>query len=246
MSIRAMNWAWQAPLPPGPKIVLLALADIADDEGVCWPGHRALAVKCSTTVRTVQRTIAALAAQGRLLIEPRYRNDGSRSSNRYRLPIDTPHDKLSAGGDTGVAGPLTPVSWPPDAGVVARTTNEPSLDTPLLPVATQSDTVVVDKHEWIFPAGLTETQRAGLAASTCNVACRDGTGAPGRARRSNAGRYGPKSGGLLRDAYSTLARRLVRAGVGTVNCRCSSSTGSARSPTRRAGSRDAEGWKRRV
>ena len=55
-----MTWAWQGPLPPGLKIVLLALADIADDEGVCWPGHRLLATKCSVTIRTVQRTIASL------------------------------------------------------------------------------------------------------------------------------------------------------------------------------------------
>ena len=128
-----MTWAWRAPLPPGPKIVLLALADIADDDGVCWPGHRSLAIKCSTTVRTVQRTLAALAAQGRLLIEPRYRHDGSRSSNRYRLPIGTPHDKLSPGGATDVGGPSTPASWPPDAGVVARTTNEPLLNPPQPP-----------------------------------------------------------------------------------------------------------------
>ena len=157
-----MTWAWQAPLPPGPKIVLLALADIADDEGICWPGHRSLAAKCSVTVRTVQRTIAALQAQGQLLIEPRYRQDGSRSSNRYRLPIETPHDKLSWGDDAGVVGPPTPTSWPPDAGVGARTTTEPSLD-PSQPLqAPASGDVVVDNSNLVFPPRITESQRTAM------------------------------------------------------------------------------------
>ena len=107
-----MTWAWQAPLPLGPKIVLLALADSADDAGICWPGHRSLAAKCSVTVRTVQRTIAALQAQGQLLIEPRYRQDGSRSSNRYRLPIETLPRQIVMGGRPGCRGA-------PDADVVA-------------------------------------------------------------------------------------------------------------------------------
>jgi hypothetical protein len=157
-----MTWAWQAPLPPGPKIVLLALADIADDEGICWPGHRSLAAKCSITVRTVQRTIAGLQAHGQLLIEPRYRQDGSRSSNRYRLPIETPHDKLTWGDDAGVVGPPTRTSWPPDVGVGARTTTEPSFD-PAQPLqAPASGDVVVDNSTLIFPSGITESQRTAL------------------------------------------------------------------------------------
>lgn len=157
-----MTWAWQAPLPPGPKIVLLALADIADDEGICWPGHRSLAAKCSVTVRTVQRTIAALQAQGQLLIEPRYRQDGSRSSNRYRLPIETPHDKLTWGDDLDVVGPPTRTSWPPDAGVGARTTTEPSLDPSPPRQAPAAGDVVVDNSNLVFPPRLTESQRTAL------------------------------------------------------------------------------------
>ena len=157
-----MTWAWRSPLPPGPKIVLLALADIADVEGICWPGHRSLAAKCSVTVRTVQRTIAALQSQGQLLIEPRYRQDGSRSSNRYRLPIETPHDKLSWGDDAGVVGPPTRTSWPLDAGVGARTTTEPSLDTSPPRQTAASANGVVDNSNLIFSPRLTESQRAAL------------------------------------------------------------------------------------
>ena len=166
-----MTWAWQAPLPPGPKIVLLALADIADDEGVCWPGHRSLAAKCSVTVRTVQRTIAALQAQGQLLIEPRYRQDGSRSSNRYRLPIETPHDKLSWGDDLDVVGPPTRTSWPPDAGVGARTTTEPSLDPSQPPQAPASGNVVVDNSTLIFPSGITKSQRTAMRHQLDELPC---------------------------------------------------------------------------
>ena len=32
-----MNWAWRQKLKPVPKLVLMALADAADDNGICWP-----------------------------------------------------------------------------------------------------------------------------------------------------------------------------------------------------------------
>ncbi|MGB5741636.1 MAG: helix-turn-helix domain-containing protein, partial [Sedimenticolaceae bacterium] len=32
-----MNWAWRQTLTPTLKLVLMALADSADDQGVCWP-----------------------------------------------------------------------------------------------------------------------------------------------------------------------------------------------------------------
>lgn len=129
---------------------------------VDWPGHRSLAAKCSVTVRTVQRTIAALQARGQLLIEPRYRQDGSRSSNRYRLPIETPHDKLSWGDDVDVVGPPTPMSWPPDVGVGARTTTQPSLDPSPPRQAPTSGDVVVDNSNLVFPQRLTESQRVAV------------------------------------------------------------------------------------
>jgi len=35
MSLKVMHWAWS--LAPTPKIVLLALADEANDDGFCFP-----------------------------------------------------------------------------------------------------------------------------------------------------------------------------------------------------------------
>ena len=97
-----MTWAWSVALPPTSKLVLMALADIADDKGICWPSHPTLAVKCSLTDRTVRRVLALLQAHELVVIEPRFKTTGSRTSNRYRLAVDTPPDKLSGGTRTTV------------------------------------------------------------------------------------------------------------------------------------------------
>ena len=98
MSIRAMHWAWSIKLPPTAKLVLLSLADIADDSGACWPSHPTLAAKCTLTSRTVRRVLIQLRAQELVFVEPRFKSNGSRTSNRYRLPVDTPR--------TNCPGPL--------------------------------------------------------------------------------------------------------------------------------------------
>lgn len=89
-----MNWAWEQPLPPVPKLVLMALADNADDHGYCWPKMKTIAAKCSTSERTVQRTIKTLLAAGLLKKDARFSASGRQVSNGYTLALTYP-DKLS-------------------------------------------------------------------------------------------------------------------------------------------------------
>ncbi|MGH8539437.1 MAG: helix-turn-helix domain-containing protein [Stenotrophobium sp.] len=96
MSIVAMNWVWGLPkLDPAEKFTLLALADIADDAGRCWPSIERLAVKTCQSARTVQRHLNLHRERSLLLIQSRYRLDGSQTSNLYQLTLMPRGDKLS-------------------------------------------------------------------------------------------------------------------------------------------------------
>jgi len=66
MSVRVMSLVWAMDLPDSEKIVLLALADCANDEGHCWPGMATLTRKCSKSDRTIQTAIRTLCAKGHL------------------------------------------------------------------------------------------------------------------------------------------------------------------------------------
>ncbi|SEM54623.1 Helix-turn-helix domain-containing protein [Sphingomonas gellani] len=66
MSVRIMTAVWSIALPDSEKIVLLALADCANDEGLCWPSMATLAAKCSKSDRTVQAAIKSLVAAGQM------------------------------------------------------------------------------------------------------------------------------------------------------------------------------------
>lgn len=66
MSVRVMTVAWSIDLPDSQKIVLLALADCANDEGHCWPSMASLAKKCSKSERTVQGAMNALEEAGHI------------------------------------------------------------------------------------------------------------------------------------------------------------------------------------
>lgn len=71
MSIQIMTLVWKLNLPDSEKLALLALADNANDEGVCWPSMATLARKCSKSDRTVQRSIQSLEEKGHLTREER-------------------------------------------------------------------------------------------------------------------------------------------------------------------------------
>ncbi len=90
-----MHWAWNHRLQPSAKVLLLALADIADDQGFCWPSNRTLAEKCCTSERTVQRMLKQFEDLGLITIERRFTEAGRQTSNGYRLALGRTPDNLS-------------------------------------------------------------------------------------------------------------------------------------------------------
>jgi hypothetical protein len=66
MSVRVMTAVWALSLADSQKIVLLALADSANDEGHCWPSMASLVRKCSKSERTIQGVIKQLVDAGHL------------------------------------------------------------------------------------------------------------------------------------------------------------------------------------
>jgi hypothetical protein len=62
-----MTRVWDLDLPDSDKIVLLALADCANDEGHCWPSVASLVRKCSKSERTIQASIKRLVDEGLLI-----------------------------------------------------------------------------------------------------------------------------------------------------------------------------------
>jgi hypothetical protein len=60
VSIRLMSQVWALDLTQQKKIILLALADHADDEGYCFPSIRRVAWKTGYSRRSVQRIIRSL------------------------------------------------------------------------------------------------------------------------------------------------------------------------------------------
>lgn len=67
------------------KLVLIALADRANDDGTCYPSLDTLAQDCETSISTVQRKLKFLEKLG-LIQKINRTKDGMKTSNLYRLP----------------------------------------------------------------------------------------------------------------------------------------------------------------
>ena len=61
-----MTEVWATSLPAGDKLVLLALADCANDDGACWPGIKNLMGKTGKGERSLQAAIKSLTEAGHL------------------------------------------------------------------------------------------------------------------------------------------------------------------------------------
>jgi len=118
MSIKQMSMVWALPasVKSTRRFVLLALADNADDDGVCWPGERYVAEKCSMTSRSVRSIIREMEKAGYIVTESR---PGQSSIYHLHLPESpgkscrgAPEDssapgaeKISGGGGKARQGP---------------------------------------------------------------------------------------------------------------------------------------------
>ena len=86
--MQALAWAWKTTTESsGEKLVLLALADTANDTGECWPSVEHLADKTRIGERQVRRHLDALEGLGLLTRERCRRPDGNLGTYRYQLAM---------------------------------------------------------------------------------------------------------------------------------------------------------------
>jgi hypothetical protein len=116
MSIEVMTYVWKnSPSKSGRLLVLLALADRAHDNGICWPGVNELAKKARLGPRQVERALKELEADGEI------ERPKGRPSERfpYRIRQDD--------GPSPTTGSSSPMTGSSVAGV-GTPIQEPSVD----------------------------------------------------------------------------------------------------------------------
>jgi len=89
VSGEATVWAWaQEITSPTARLVLLCLADHADEDGVCWPSQARIARKTGLSERAVRDALKVLDTDGLGLISRESRNRGAeRTSDRIVLSL---------------------------------------------------------------------------------------------------------------------------------------------------------------
>lgn len=87
MSIKMMFAAMEITTgSPVTKLVLVKLADNANDQGECWPSHDTIARICEMSVKTSQRHVRKLEELGLVSIQTRKGKNGN-LSNFYKLSL---------------------------------------------------------------------------------------------------------------------------------------------------------------
>jgi len=103
MSLRRISESIQLELPTSEKLILLLLANSANDEtGECFPSQKYLSKKSGLARETVNRLIRKLQKKGHVAIRHKYRDDGGMRSNTYTV---MPY--LSGGSDQVSQGDVT-------------------------------------------------------------------------------------------------------------------------------------------
>ena len=89
MSLEAITWAFRQQLTPSEKLVLLTIADFADDQNKCWPNQTTLSKRTGLSRQTINKKLATLEKEGLIKREARWH-----TSNMTHLNIDeTPRTK---------------------------------------------------------------------------------------------------------------------------------------------------------
>ena len=112
MSMRLMVQAMNCKVGnPARKLVLLKLADNANDDGICFPSYQYIADKCEMTRRSAISHIEYLIKMGLVSKKERKNKDGS-ISNLYFLHLEQGSENFALGGSENIS-PITSHSLEP-------------------------------------------------------------------------------------------------------------------------------------
>lgn len=133
------------------KLVLIKLADNANDMGECWPSYQHVADQCEISKRSVMNHINTLCGAGLLRKEIRKGGPKGNSSNVYYLTLNGAADSLGVvqqvhQGSAAGSPPSAADSLGGSAGAAPRTSHSfESVKEPVIePVATQAEAVVAE------------------------------------------------------------------------------------------------------
>ncbi len=76
---------YQSELRHRARVVYMYLKDRSGRKGQCWPGIKTIAAELELSRSTVKRALDDLCRAGLIIKEDRWRENGSLTSNRYRL-----------------------------------------------------------------------------------------------------------------------------------------------------------------
>lgn len=123
----------QPDLTPPQRHVLLILADMANEQGECWPSRSTLMERTGYKETAVKDALRVLQAEGKVVTQPRYAENGRQTSNVYVLclagrgrvatppPVDVDADQESG---RGSADDPSPVARRPHVEPPSRTSRK--------------------------------------------------------------------------------------------------------------------------
>ena len=77
------------------KLVLISLADRANDHGQCWPAISTIADDCHCSRRTVERALTYLEEKGFIRRQTRA-SEGMKETNIYHMTLDASQSRIDA------------------------------------------------------------------------------------------------------------------------------------------------------
>ena len=90
MSIVAIDWAIRQQCPPTEKLILIVLANRANNAAECWPSMQSVVEDTGLSERSIQAAIRSMRGKGLVTVEA---GGGRNRTNLYRLHIrETPQD----------------------------------------------------------------------------------------------------------------------------------------------------------
>jgi hypothetical protein len=89
MSVKIMSAVFDKSKTEGnARLILLALADCANEEGTCWPSISTISNMANVYEQTTRKYIGAMERIGLLSVEDRFDKNGRRTSNIYKINLE--------------------------------------------------------------------------------------------------------------------------------------------------------------